>query len=258
MHSYTWADINPAAWTATRHRLTLLHARFATQFPMEASEGWDTRLPFNISSITPAMLTHCLPQGIDFIIAGPPCQPYSAAGLKKGIKDPRSLALIATARILTFLDGTQPSGVGYIIENVPGSDRHPAVKATLGTGTLLDAPPCGSHAKRAAIFWQNMLCPRALRRRFRALPPRPTTSINELLAQHGIQGWATQHQTLGRNICADDLLNQAGEDQRVLPKFVCFKGSHQFTMRGRRAAPGLMRFEGVLRGGAEPPTGSMH
>ena len=192
------------------------------------------------------MLTSCLPQGVDFIIAGPPCQPYSAAGLKKGVRDPRSLALIATARIIRFLDSTQPRGVGYIIENVPDSARHVAVRNTLGQGTLLDAPPCGSHAKRAAIFWQNMVCPRALRQSFNALPPGPPSTINQLLHRLGFQGWATQHLKLGHNICADDLLNQAGRDQLVLPKFVCFKGSHQFMMRGGRPAPGLMRHEGVL------------
>jgi site-specific DNA-cytosine methylase len=30
------------------------------------------------------MLSTCFPTGIDIIIAGPPCQPYSSASLKKG------------------------------------------------------------------------------------------------------------------------------------------------------------------------------
>ena len=82
--SYAWADINPAAWAATRHRLSLLHSRYPAQFPPSASVGWDTRIPFDICCITPAMLSTCFPTGIDIIIAGPPCQPYSSASLKKG------------------------------------------------------------------------------------------------------------------------------------------------------------------------------
>ena len=246
IHSYTWADSNPAAWAATRHRIGLLHARFPAQFPASASEGWDTRLPFNICSITPAMLTRCFPTGIDMIIAGPPCQPYSAAGHGRGLADPRSHALLATTRILTFLNATQPKGVGYIIENVPGTDRHPAVRATLGTGTTLDAPACGSHARREAIFWQNFMCPRALRHNFRLLPQGPSTTLNEMLSAAGFDNWRSQHLTLGKNMPPIDKYNQAGRDQKVLPKFVCFKGSHQFCLNSAgRPALGMLRLNGV-------------
>ena len=246
VHSYAWADINPAAWAATRHRIGLLHSRYPAQFPKSAYACWDTRLPFNISSISPAMLTQCFPEGIDVVIAGPPCQPYSSAGKRKGFKDPRSDALLATARILTFLNATQPHGVGYIIENVPGTERYPVIKATLGTGTELDAPACGSHARRAAIFWQNLQCPQELRRRFRLLSSAPTTSLNDMLTAHGFDGWRSQHLTLGKNMPSEDLYNQAGRDQKVLPKFVCYKGSHQFRKFCNIPALGLLRLDGEL------------
>ena len=138
--SYSWADINPDAHAAASHRLLALQARHPQQLPTAALVGWDRRLPFNANCLNPNSL-HSFPDGIDLIIAGPPCQPYSDAGMHKGIKDPRSKALIQVARLIQYLDATQPAGVGYIIENVPGTDKHPAIQAMLGTPLHLDAPP---------------------------------------------------------------------------------------------------------------------
>ena len=60
------------------------------------------------------------------------------------------------ARLIQYLDATQPAGVGYIIENVPGTDKHPEIQAMLGSPLHLDAPPCGSGARRETLFWQNL------------------------------------------------------------------------------------------------------
>ena len=43
--SYTWADIDPDAHTATIHRLARLRNRDPLLLPPEATIGWDTRLP---------------------------------------------------------------------------------------------------------------------------------------------------------------------------------------------------------------------
>ena len=240
--SYTWADINPDAWLATQFRIDDLHRRFPLQFPRSASVGWDTRLPYDICAITPEMLDHCFPDGIDFIVAGPPCQPYSSAGKRKGFGDPRSLALLATARIIYHLHHKQGGAISYVIENVPGTEKFAEVQHTLGMGTYLDAPACGSHAHRAAIFWQNLMPTSALAQAYSRLPSGPTSSINQLLATHAIEGWRTQELIQGRNWHPDDKLNIAGRDQKVLPKFVCFVGSHKFRQTGRRFGLGMMHY----------------
>ncbi|WP_416274472.1 DNA cytosine methyltransferase, partial [Limnohabitans sp.] len=89
-----------------------LRARHPDQLPASALVGWDRRLPFNANCINPTSL-HSFPEGIDLIIAGPPCQPYSDAGRHRGTKDPRSKALIQVARLIQHLDCTQPAGIGY-------------------------------------------------------------------------------------------------------------------------------------------------
>ena len=106
----------------------------------------------------------------------------------------------------------------------------------------MDAPACGSHAHRAAIFWQNLLPTDVLSQAYHRLPSGPTTSINQLLALHNIEGWRTQELIQGRNWHPDDRINKAGRDQRVLPKFVCFVGSHKFRKTGNRPGLGMMHY----------------
>ncbi len=70
--SYTWADIDPNAHTATSHMLTRLHRRHPLLLPAEATTEWDTRLPMDTRTITPALLTKAFPAGFDIIITSPP------------------------------------------------------------------------------------------------------------------------------------------------------------------------------------------
>ncbi len=71
MASYTWADIDPDAHTATSHRLARLHDRHPLLFPPEAIDGWDTRLPMDARTITPELFTHAFPAGVDLIMTSP-------------------------------------------------------------------------------------------------------------------------------------------------------------------------------------------
>ena len=45
-------------------------------------------------------------------------------------------------------DLTQAHGMGYILENVPGIEKHPCIANMLGQPLHLDAPPCGPGARR--------------------------------------------------------------------------------------------------------------
>ena len=136
--SYTWADINPDGHTVLQHTIPTLHEQYKGQFPLSATQGWDTRLPFDINLITREMLIEKFPLGAHVIIAGPPCQPYSIAGKGKGLTDKRSSALMSVARTITHLSRHQNQGVGYVIENVPGVKDFPEVLDTLGSPLLAD------------------------------------------------------------------------------------------------------------------------
>ena len=210
--SYTWADINPDAHQATGHRLAKLQRRFPAQLPPTAVEGWDRRIPFNVNCITPELLSPSFPDGIDLVIAGPPCQPYSTAGIQKGLGDPRSGALINMARLISYLHSTQRNGVRYIIEKVPGTERHPEVARMLDAPVKLDAPPCGSAARRKTLFWQNLAPVGEILSQFKALPPF-TATVNEVLSRAGLNNWRSQPQTLGVTCFPGDPYNVPGQPQ---------------------------------------------
>lgn len=63
--------------------------------------------------------------------------------------------------------------MGYIIENVSGTKKHPAVATMLGQPLHLDAPPFGSGAKWETMFWQNLAPDVMVQREYQSLPPRP-------------------------------------------------------------------------------------
>ncbi len=72
MASYTWADIDTYAHTATTHRLARLHNRHPLLLPLEAMEVWDTRLPMDAITITPELFTQAFPVGVDLIMTSSP------------------------------------------------------------------------------------------------------------------------------------------------------------------------------------------
>ena len=239
--SYTWADILPAARRCMHSRLAQLRDRFPDQLPAAAVQGWDRRLPFNVTSITPALLHRQFPQGVDVVVAGPPCQPYSTAGKGRGFGDPRSAALLAVARMLCYLDRTQDQGVGYIIENVPGTEQFPQIQETLGQGSVFDAPRCGSRACRKAVFWTNGRPGATLQEAYSRLPGGPEGDLGVFLQSHGFEDWAPQRVAQGYNSRAfRDLYNLPGRLLRVLPKFVTYKGSYAFRFRKGRPQLGLL------------------
>jgi hypothetical protein len=69
--SYTLADIDLDAHTTTAHRLARLHSRHPRLLTLEAIDEWDTRLPMDARTITPALFTHAFPSGVDLIITSP-------------------------------------------------------------------------------------------------------------------------------------------------------------------------------------------
>ena len=58
-------------------------------------------------------------EGIDLYTAGPPCQPFSMAGLKKGLSDPRGLIIL---RVLMVIQTVSPST--FALENVKPLATH--------------------------------------------------------------------------------------------------------------------------------------
>ena len=230
--SYTWADINPDGHTVLQHSIPTLHEQYETQFPLSATQGWDTRLPFDINLITRDTLIQKFPNGAHIIIAGPPCQPYSIAGKGKGLTDKRSSALLAVARTITHLSRHHNRGVGYIIENVPGVKDFQEVLDTLGDPVLTDAPPCGSLAKRATLFWTNLRSVQELQDEFNKIQDTPIRSLRNFLKQNGFTDWDVPYLVGHSRAPKHDKYNTIGKKLAILPKFVCHPNARAYRRRG--------------------------
>ena len=121
----------------------------------------------------------------------------------RGLETPEAqLSLfLNVARLIRQLEDVQPGGaVGFILEKVLGAHRHPEILDMLGPGVELDAPPCGSGAKRATRFWQNLMDPEALQNKAFDDLPTPTRYANYLLCQHDVTDWMV-HTGNGNGVC---------------------------------------------------------
>ena len=241
--SYTWADINPDGHTVLSHTIPKLQQEYGSRFPASATEGWDTRLPFDINLITPELLNEAFPNGAHLAIAGPPCQPYSVAGKKRGMQDRRGSALLSVARTIHHLATSHSRGVGFIVENVPGVKNFPEVLETLGPPVLTDAPPCGSVAKRETLFWTNLTDITNLQQKFDMIQTKPPPSLARFLRDNGFHDW-TIPTLVGHNRAPPaDKYNRIGRQLTVLPKFVCHPNQRAYRKKG---GYGRLRHKGVL------------
>lgn len=65
-------------------------------------------------------ISHKSLPAFDFLIAGFPCQPFSNAGLRKGISDDRGTLFEECERILRKAEKTENPPIGFLFENVRG------------------------------------------------------------------------------------------------------------------------------------------
>lgn len=178
---YTYVDSDPIARAACHHRLGLLHAQYPHQFPATATRQWATALPQDVHQVTEHNLSALGP--VHLIAAGPPCQSFSSAGLGHGVRASCGQVLPQVLRIITALYRKQPSGLTYIVENVPGALRFPEVRQALGEPVLIDAVQYGSAAHRRTCFWSNAAPPRVTQDRLYHLRVLPPLTLRDLLQQ---------------------------------------------------------------------------
>lgn len=96
------SEIKPAAIEALQHR-----------YPGE-------KVDYNIYDVHADMI----PQGIDVILGGFPCQPFSAAGKGLGFLDTRGTLFFEIERIIREFTKKKQKPRGFILENVEGLMNH--------------------------------------------------------------------------------------------------------------------------------------
>ena len=145
--SYTWADIDPDAHTATTHRLARLHARHPLLLPPEATNGWDTRLPMDTRTITPALFAQAFPAGVDVIMTSPPMLAKHLPKTIRGSGQPPHATVLQIHDLIRHLATTQEGGLGFVWDTPFGPPPLPAhVIDMMGPSIVLNAPKLGSGA----------------------------------------------------------------------------------------------------------------
>ena len=71
IRSYTWVDTDPDAHTVAAQRIAHLRHNFPHLLPSEAIQDWDSRLPLDVRTISPELVSATFPKGIDLILASP-------------------------------------------------------------------------------------------------------------------------------------------------------------------------------------------
>ena len=209
MASYTWADIDPNAHTATTHRFATLHNQHPLLLPPEAKAGWDTRLPMDARTISLALFTQAFPAGVDLIMTSPPMLPQHLPRAHKGQWQSAHATTGQISCLIQHLAATPEGGIGFVW-NIPVGSPLPAhVLSMMGACTVLNAPKCGSGAHRPTCIWQNLLPKEELDEAYSYMHDPPHT-VNEILALAGLGPW---------HLPSRDTTNSNANPLTALPRF---------------------------------------
>lgn len=130
----------------------VLSSSFGVNFPNVSFLNED------VSKLTTARLKNLLPEGVDGVIGGPPCQPFSGIG-RGMLDDPRRSLISEFFRIVRTV---KPSF--FMMENVPGlmfPNHRPVLDDALSSlgknwavvgPVVLDASDFGAPTKRKRVF----------------------------------------------------------------------------------------------------------
>ncbi|MBV1929474.1 MAG: DNA cytosine methyltransferase [Gammaproteobacteria bacterium] len=134
----------------------VLQARFGHKSPEDHNQG-EMLLWADMTEVTPDLArAHGVPLP-DLLVAGTPCQAFSLAGLRDGVRDPRgNLTLKFVESCHAIVDARNDGRLAVLWENVPGvlSDKENAFGAFLGGLVGADdplSPPGGESWPRAGM-----------------------------------------------------------------------------------------------------------
>ena len=151
---YTYADASPVARQAAHRRITRLQRRYPRLLPAAAAiEEWTRSVPQDVHQITAPQLASLPP--VDLLASGPPCQPFSQAGNRKGFLRKDAWVFPEVIRIARQIEEAQ-SYLSYVIENVKGAVDNVYVRHMVGDPVVGHAELHGSGARRDTLFWSNI------------------------------------------------------------------------------------------------------
>ena len=213
---YTYSDASSMARQAAHRRITRLQRRYPRQLPAAAIEEW-TSVSQDVHQITAPQLASLPP--VDLLAAGPPCQPFSQAGNRKGFLRKDAWVFPEVIRIARQIFEAQ-GYLSYVIENVKGAVDNTYVRHMVGDPVFGRAELHGSGARRDTLFWTNLGDRDSIQAHL-DVPTghRPAALI---LREHG---WSPEWQL------------HAGSPE-FLNKFVSYPGSYAHRMKPDGVTPG--------------------
>eukprot|EP00873_Tetraselmis_striata_P022573 jgi/Tetstr1/442837/TSEL_003214.t1 len=213
--------------------LNRVRAKWTALISYDAIANAYDRLPTHDVQLLTTDMFAALPR-VDLLVATPPCQPFSSAGRNQGLHDQRAKPFYAVCRLVKQLNRAQ-SGITYVIENVAGAGRFPAICAALGDPVLARADELGSSSRRDTLLWTNARDPDALQAHYHRSLRRPTT-VGDLIAKGGF---------------APEWQAPAHLRHSKFGKFVSRKGSFAHRMHGSTPGSSMLLHNGVYE---EAPT----
>ena len=235
VNRYLYCDIDPAARRVMRFKLRNLSARHPDLLPVTAwADAFE--LPQDLNLVGRDQLYQAIGHKSSaqwLVVAGWPCQDYSAAG--KGKVGARASLLDRVVYVIQWLHGTCYQPPAYLLENVAMQHnfshshiRFPVYEelcGRLGDPVTLDAAQAGSYAHRLRNYWTNLAAPSELQNVLDCMEvPRPTDRAKDVLKPNRFPAPVTESERSqsGR------AYNVAGHPRVTFPTLMAFKGSRAF------------------------------
>ena len=235
INRYLYCDIDPSARRVIRFKLRNLSGRYPHLLPITAWAGaFD--LPQDINLVQRDQLHDVIGHKNDeqwLVVAGWPCQDYSAAG--KGKIGERASLLDRVLYVIQWLTATGWRRPAYILENVAmqynfshSHIRFPVYEelcSKLGDPITLDAAQAGSYAHRLRNYWTNLADGALMQNVLDCLDvPRPTQQAKDVLKPNRFPAPVAENERSqsGRTY------NVPGQPRVTFPTLMAFKGSRAF------------------------------
>jgi len=115
IRSYVWVYTYPDAHTAAPQCIAYLRHKFPHLLPPEAVQDCDSRLPMDVSTISPELLSATFSaEGIDLILVSPPVLATRVSRSNREHTSPGPDIGRHIIRLVLHLSESEPDGVEYI------------------------------------------------------------------------------------------------------------------------------------------------